>query len=168
MQQESAKSQMQQNLYQTHVRRFRTVMNDYNTTSHQFKQNLQDRTRRQLKIGTFTNTALFCCVNAFQSRPVQAFCARNMTFHRLVDSSITEEDVEKIVESGEAAGVIKQALISDNVKDVVQDIEERHKDIMKLEKQVKRFVLQKHKHKFVMFTNRTHILFLGAGGFRTL
>lgn len=100
---ESAKSQMRENLLQTHVRRFHTIMNEYNACSHQFKQNLQDRTRRQLKI---------------------------------VDSSITDEDVERIVASGEADGVIKQALISDNVQDVVNDIESRHQDILKLEKQV--------------------------------
>jgi len=32
--------------------------------------------------------------------------------------------------------VIKQALISDDLEDVVRDIEERHQDILKLERQV--------------------------------
>jgi len=100
---ESAKLQMRTNLYQTHVRRFHQIMNDYNLVSNDFRQSLQDRTRRQLKI---------------------------------VDKNITEEEVEKIVESGNAQEVIKQALISDDLEDVVRDIEERHQDILKLEKQV--------------------------------
>eukprot|EP00456_Euglypha_rotunda_P093196 TRINITY_DN9833_c0_g1_i8.p1 TRINITY_DN9833_c0_g1~~TRINITY_DN9833_c0_g1_i8.p1 ORF type:complete len:174 (+),score=28.85 TRINITY_DN9833_c0_g1_i8:41-523(+) len=78
-------------------------MNDYNAASHEFKQYLQERTRRQLKI---------------------------------VDSSISDDDVEKIVESGKAEDVIKQALVSDNLSQVIRDIEERHLDILKLERQV--------------------------------
>jgi len=100
---DSAKTQMRVNLYQTHVRRFHAVMNDYNAASQEFKQNLQDRTRRQLKI---------------------------------VDSKISDEEIERIVESGQANDVIKQALISENLQEVVRDIEERHLDILKLEQQV--------------------------------
>jgi hypothetical protein len=48
--QDSAKSQMRSNLYQTHIRRFHAVMNDYNTAAHGFKQDLQARTRREIKI----------------------------------------------------------------------------------------------------------------------
>lgn len=98
-----AKTQMRNNLYQTYIRRFHQVMNQYNSVAHEFKQNLQDRTRRQLKI---------------------------------VDSSITDDDVDKIVASGKANGIIKQALISENLEDVIRDIEERHMDILKLEQQV--------------------------------
>jgi len=71
--------------------------------SHEFKQSLQERIRRQLKI---------------------------------VDSKISDEEVEKIVASGQADGVIKQVLISENLQDVVRDIEDRHLDILKLERQV--------------------------------
>lgn len=100
---DSAKNQMRTNLYQTHIRRFHQDMNEYNAASHEFKQSLQERTRRQLKI---------------------------------VDSKISDEDVEKIVASGQAEGVIKQVLISENLQDVVRDIEDRHLDILKLERQV--------------------------------
>jgi len=100
---DSAKHQMRTNLYQTHVRRFHQIMNDYNLVSNDFRQALQDRTRRQLKI---------------------------------VDKNITDDQVEKIVESGQAQDVIKQAMISDDLEDVVRDIEERHQDILKLERQV--------------------------------
>jgi len=100
---DSAKAQVRDNMYQTNIRKFHQVMNDYNAASHEFKQALQERTRRQLKI---------------------------------VDSEISDDDIEKIVESGQANDVIKQALISDNLQNVVRDIEERHLDILKLEKQV--------------------------------
>jgi len=100
---DSAKAQVRDNMYQTNIRKFHQVMNDYNAASHEFKQALQERTRRQLKI---------------------------------VSSDISDEDIEKIVESGQANDVIKQALVSDNLQNVVRDIEERHLDILKLEKQV--------------------------------
>jgi len=100
---DSATLQVRTNLYQTNLRKFHQVMNEYNAASHEFKQYLQERTRRQLKI---------------------------------VDSSISDEDVEKIVESGKAEDVIKQALVSDNLSQVIRDIEERHLDILKLERQV--------------------------------
>lgn len=101
--QTGAKAQMRINLYQTHIRRFAKVMNDYNAASYDFKQNLQERTRRQLKI---------------------------------VNAEITDDEVEKIVATGQANDVIKLALLSENIQDVVRDIEERHLDILKLEKQV--------------------------------
>lgn len=100
---ESAKTQARENLYTSNIRRFHSVMNDYNTASYDFKQGLQDRTRRQLKI---------------------------------VDNKITDEEVEKIVASGNAQSVISEALISENLQDTIRDIEERHHDIIKLERQV--------------------------------
>ena len=101
--QQPAQSQMRTNLYQTHIRRFQQVMNDYNTAAHTFKQDLQKRTRREI---------------------------------RIVDQELTEEEIDDIVESGRAQDVIKQALVSDNLQDVVRVIEERHADILKLEQQV--------------------------------
>jgi len=100
---DSARMQMRTNLYQTHVRRFHQCMNEFNSVSQEFKQSLQDRTRRQLKI---------------------------------VDKNISDDDVEKILESGKANDVIKQAYISEELEDVVRDIEDRHQDILKLERQV--------------------------------
>jgi len=100
---DSAKTQMRINLYQTHIRRFHQVMNDYNTASYEFKQHLQDTVRRQL---------------------------------RIVNKDLPDEEIDKIVESGKAQDVIRQTLISDDIKDVVNDIEERHLDILKLERQV--------------------------------
>jgi len=99
----TAKTQMRKNLYQTYIRKFHQVMQDYNRASHDFKKNLQERTRRQLKY---------------------------------VDSKMTDADIEKIVESGKANEVMKQALISENLADIVREIEDRHLEILKLEQQV--------------------------------
>ena len=41
---------MRENLYQTHIRKFHSIMNDYNTAAHGFKQDLQGQ------IGTQTDT----------------------------------------------------------------------------------------------------------------
>lgn len=65
----SAKAQMRNNLYQTHIRKFHSVMNDYNSAAHGFKQDLQARTRREIKI---------------------------------VNSNISDDEVDKIIESGKA------------------------------------------------------------------
>lgn len=55
---------------------------------------------------------------------------------KIVDKDITDEEIEKIVESGRAQDVITEALICENLEDVVRDIEERHQGILKLEQQV--------------------------------
>jgi len=94
---------MRSNLYQTHIRKFHAVMNEYNIAAHSFKQDLQARQRREIKI---------------------------------VDPVLGDDEVDKIIESGKAQDVIKEALISDNLKNVVHAIEERHLDILKLENQV--------------------------------
>jgi hypothetical protein len=41
----SAQSQIRQNLYQTHIRRFHQCMTEYNEASTEFKQALKERTR---------------------------------------------------------------------------------------------------------------------------
>ena len=98
-----SKIQMRGNLYENHIKKFQAAMNTYNTAAHAFKQDLQKRTKRELKI---------------------------------VDSELTEEEADDIVESGRAQDVIRQALVSENLQDVVRVIEERHADIMRLEQQV--------------------------------
>jgi len=63
--------------------------------------------------------------------------ARTRREIKIVDSSLSDQQVDQIIESGQAQDVIKEALISDNLKNVVQDIEERHLAILKLEHQVR-------------------------------
>jgi len=55
---------------------------------------------------------------------------------KIVEPDISEEEVQKIVDSGQANDVIKKALISENLQNVVADIEERHQEILALERQV--------------------------------
>lgn len=62
--------------------------------------------------------------------------ARTRREIKIVDNSLGDDEVDKIIESGKAQDVIKEALISDNLKNVVADIESRHLDILKLEHQV--------------------------------
>jgi len=55
---------------------------------------------------------------------------------KIVEPDMTEDEVQKIVDSGQANDVIKKALISENLQNVVADIEERHQEILALERQV--------------------------------
>lgn len=97
--QDSAKGQIRTNAYQTHVRQFHTVMNEYNAVSHQFQQSIQDRTRRQIKY---------------------------------VDPKLPDNLVNDIIQSGQAQDVIMIGL----TEDVVQDIQDRHNDILRLEHEI--------------------------------
>lgn len=96
---DSAKGQIRLNLYQTHVRQFHHIMNEYSSVSHQFQQSIQDRTRRQIKY---------------------------------IDPQLPDNLVQEIVQSGQAQDVILSGL----TQDVVQDIQERHNDILRLEREI--------------------------------
>lgn len=104
---ESAKTQMRQNLYQNNIRHFHSVMSEYNGSVNEFKQNLQDFQRRQLKY-----------------------------VDNKEGNGLNDEQIEKIIESGQANEFIKKALVSDDLKDVVAEIEQRHLDIVRLAQQV--------------------------------
>lgn len=54
----------------------------------------------------------------------------------IVDQSITPEQMESILESGHADQVLSEVLISEELDNVVRDIEERHQGILRLEQQV--------------------------------
>lgn len=86
------------------------IMTDYNTASQEFKKSLKDRIKRQLKIGAACVRLMFTGVLSSST----------------VEPDMSEEDVQKIVDSGQANDVIKKALISENLQNVVADIEERH------------------------------------------
>jgi len=101
----SAKNRIRTGFFETHTRRFRQDMNEYNQVSFEFKQSLQARTKRQLKI--------------LDS-----------------DNSLSDEAIEKIVEEGQAQQVFKKLSGGEGVQDVLRDIELRHEEILRLEKQV--------------------------------
>lgn len=54
----------------------------------------------------------------------------------IVDHNITPEQMDAILESGHADQVLNEVLISEELDNVVRDIEERHKGILRLEQQV--------------------------------
>jgi len=99
----SAKNRIRSGFLETHTRRFRQDMTEYNQVSFEFKQSLQTRTRRQLKI-----------LDA--------------------DNKLSDETIDQIVEEGKAEEVIKK--LSGGEADVLRDIEMRHEEILRLEKQV--------------------------------
>merc|ERR1712153_269840 len=58
---------------------------------------------------------------------------------KIVDADITDDQAEEIVASGQANEFIAKKLTSDaseSLTEMVRDIEERHLDILKLERQV--------------------------------
>ena len=56
---------------------------------------------------------------------------------KVVMPDLTETKVEELVENGEAQNVLKEAIISEELDNVVAEIEERHKGIIRLEQQVR-------------------------------
>lgn len=53
-----------------------------------------------------------------------------------VDQNIPQEKLDEIIDSGHAEQVLSEVLISEELDDVVRDIENRHQGIIKLEQQV--------------------------------
>jgi len=58
------------------------------------------------------------------------------TRRQLKNAGLSDKEAEKVVESGNAAQVLQQAMVDENLDDLVQEIESRHDDIVKLERQV--------------------------------
>jgi syntaxin 1B/2/3 len=56
---------------------------------------------------------------------------------KVVLPNLSDEQAERILESGKSVEVVQQALVSDNLQDTVRMIEERHDEIVKLERQVR-------------------------------
>jgi len=61
---------------------------------------------------------------------------QDTTRRQLKNVGLKEEEVEKVVESGQAAQVLQNALISDDIEEIVEDIQSRHDEILKLERSV--------------------------------
>ena len=56
---------------------------------------------------------------------------------KVVLPDMSDEQVQGIIDSGKSAEVVQQALVSDNLSETVRMIEERHDEILKLERQVR-------------------------------
>jgi len=63
-------------------------------------------------------------------------CLQERTRRELKHVGIKDEEVERVIESGNANEVLAQAITSENLDDLVLDIQNRHSDILKLEHQV--------------------------------
>jgi t-SNARE complex subunit (syntaxin) len=50
--------------------------------------------------------------------------------------ALSEEEVERILENGQADAVVRSAMMSEELKSVVRDIDARHQEILALERQV--------------------------------
>jgi syntaxin 1B/2/3 len=75
--------------------------------------------------------------NACSQRFKEAMKDRTRRQLRMVDSNLSDADIEKVIASGKSAQeVIQDVLVSDDLAGVVEDIEERHQGILKLERQV--------------------------------
>jgi t-SNARE complex subunit (syntaxin) len=153
---DSARNQLRSNLYQTNVRKFHSVMTGYNSAVQGFQQDLKGQMRqKQPRNSTCADCSKlhpqFCALIYFldcsfcRSMPLSSALSaclntpcsdRNRREIQIIHDDWSDQAVDEIIESGRAQDVIKEALISDNVKNVVQEIEERHMDILKLERQV--------------------------------
>ena len=56
---------------------------------------------------------------------------------KVVLPDMSDEKVQEIIDSGKSAEVVQQVLVSDNLQETVRMIEERHDEILKLERQVR-------------------------------
>jgi len=54
----------------------------------------------------------------------------------VLDSTISDEEIEKVIQSGNLDQVMKRVMADSNLREVVHDLEERHSEIQQLEKQV--------------------------------
>ena len=54
----------------------------------------------------------------------------------VADNKINDEQIDEIIENGQANDVIKQALFVNNMEEMMKDIKNRHEEIMKLEQSV--------------------------------
>jgi len=66
----------------------------------------------------------------------QGFDSASRRRIRCVNNKITDEQVDLILSSGQVEAVVKAAMISDELKLVVRDIDVRHQEILRLEQQV--------------------------------
>lgn len=61
---------------------------------------------------------------------------RDARMLKTIDPTISDEKAEQIVDSGQAAQLVQQALVSDDLQQTVREIEQRHIELLRLEQQV--------------------------------
>ncbi len=55
----------------------------------------------------------------------------------VVDKTLDDKVIDKLVEEGKSQEVLDGALMSDDLRDCIGDIEQRHADVLRLERQVR-------------------------------
>jgi len=75
---------------------------------------------------------------------------------KMVDNTKTEEELVQIVESGKSQDIIRKALVSENLRGTIEDLEDRNAEILKLQKSVQElFELFKDLHALVEMQGET-------------
>jgi t-SNARE complex subunit (syntaxin) len=102
-------NEARENLYKKSAIDFQNVFTEYKETTEDLKKRLVDDKKRQLK-----------------------------TMSESVSQPLSEEKIDIIIERGQADSVIQQVMMEDNARlyDIVSDIEERHGQVLQLERQV--------------------------------
>ena len=115
----------------------------------QVRQNLYNaHVRRFQAIMTAYNTAREDFKSNLQDRLVRQL--------RIVDANRTPEEISQLVESGQAQDIIKQALVSDSLRDTVEDLRDRNAELMKIQRSVQElFELFKDLHTLVELQGET-------------
>jgi syntaxin 1B/2/3 len=101
-------AQARGNLYNNCCKEFHTVMNDYQTTYQQVRDQMNENKKRQL---------------------------RNLP----TETPLTEEQIDQVIASGQEGEVMQRAMMMEdltNLEDLVADVEERHAEILRLERSV--------------------------------
>jgi syntaxin 1B/2/3 len=102
-------NEARENLYKKSALDFQNVFTEYKDVTEDLKKKLVDDKKRQLK-----------------------------TMAESVQQPLSEEKIDIIIERGQADSVIQQVMMEDNARlyDIVSDIEERHGQVLQLERQV--------------------------------
>jgi len=104
--------QVRANLYNAACKDFQSAMTEYQTTYSNVREKITEIKRRQL-----------------QQLPTE--------------TPLTEEQIESVIASGQEGEVMQRAMMMEdlsNLEDIVADVEERHAEILKLERSVMEFL----------------------------
>jgi len=111
------------------------------------EQNAQSRENEGDSVTQRTRENVYQCLSRQMSRSwsgylqscqecQQCFDARHRRQLHCVNNKLSEDQVDQILEGGQVDAILKRALVSDELRLVVRDIDERHREILKLERQV--------------------------------
>jgi len=101
-----------------------------NSARVEMRQNLYNATIRK-----FANAMqLFNTANAAFKQAMQDRQKRRL---KNLDKNLDDKVIDKLVEEGRSQEVLEKAFISDDLRECISDIERRHEDVLRLERQVR-------------------------------